>query len=85
MPNLVEGLRNTIRDVVPFGLSVIALILGIGPGWWFFLTLKPAEYDPTLAVLTATLIALIWTGNYTFHAVQDGRTRDQRDSVSQSS
>ena len=31
------------------------------------------EYDPTIAVLTATLIALIWTAYHTFQGVQHSR------------
>lgn len=76
---LVANMKRTIRDIVPFGFSVLALVMGIGPGWRFFWTHHFAEYDPTIAVLTATLIALIWTANYTFHAVQDGRSREIRD------
>jgi hypothetical protein len=68
------------RDPVPFVLSAIALGLGVGPGWPFLWTFRLARYDPTIAVLTATLIALIWTADYTFHAVRDGRIREQRES-----
>jgi hypothetical protein len=71
---------NVVRgDPYPVLLSAIALALGLGPGWRFFWTLQFAEYDPTIAVLTATLIALIWTANYTFHAVLDARNREARE------
>lgn len=79
MPRILDDIQRTVSDVVPFGLSVLALVLGIGPGWRFFWTLGLAEYDPTIAVLTATLVALIWTANYTFHAVQDERSREARE------
>lgn len=61
-------------------LSFIALALGVGPGWPFLWTGRLREYDPTIAVLTATLIALIWTANYTYHAVLDARERDELES-----
>jgi hypothetical protein len=77
---VVKRILGTIRrDWPPFAVSAVALGLGIGPGWRFLWTLKPAEYDPTIAVLTATLVALIWTADYTFHAVNDGRRREERE------
>jgi hypothetical protein len=66
-------------DLIPILFSVIGLALGIGPGWSFLWTLKLSAYDPPLAVLTATLIALIWTADYAFHAVRDARRRDARE------
>jgi hypothetical protein len=75
-----KKIRETVlRDWVPFALSALALILGVGPGWPFLWTFRLAEYDPTIAVLTATLVALIWTADYTFHAVQDSRDRESRE------
>ncbi|HEX9130570.1 MAG TPA: hypothetical protein VF850_15500 [Gemmatimonadaceae bacterium] len=60
-----------LANPYPMWLSAIALALGIGPsGLRFLWTLKPAEYDPTIAVLTATLIALIWTANYAYLVVK---------------
>lgn len=73
---IIETIR---RDPAPFILSAAAIALGIGPGWPFLWTLHLAEYDPTNAVLTATLVALIWTADYTFHSVRDGRIRDERE------
>ena len=37
------------------------------------------EYDPGLAVLTATLIAIIWTAYHTFQGVQHARTLLERE------
>lgn len=51
-------------------LSAIAVALGIGPGWSVFWSPKTVEYDPTIAVLTATLVALIWTAYYTYRVVK---------------
>ena len=76
----LKEIRNSVRrDPIPFVLSAAAIALGIGPGWPFMWSLRPAEYDPTNAVLTATLVALIWTADYTFHSVRDGRIRDERE------
>jgi hypothetical protein len=74
------GIARTIgRDWPPFLLSAFAIGLGIGPGWIALRHFRLAEYDPTIAVLTATLVALIWTADYTFHAVNDGRRREERE------
>jgi hypothetical protein len=77
---LIRKVWETFRtDPFPIILSGAALGLGIGPGWPFLWTFRLAEYDPTIAVLSATLIALIWTADYTFHAVRDARLREQRE------
>lgn len=68
MKTMSEAFRT---NPYPMWLSAIALALGIGPsGLRFLWTFKLAEYDPTIAVLTATLIALIWTANYAYLAVK---------------
>ena|SRR5689334_12608839 len=80
MPNIVSRAWSTVRrDWPPFALSALAIALGIGPGWRAASHLTLAEYDPTIAVLTATLVAPIWTADYTFHAVNDGRRREERE------
>lgn len=48
-----------------------AIILSILPV--FFVRHDALEYDPTIAVLTATLIALIWTAYHTFQSVAHSR------------
>lgn len=71
MLRFVKKLWQMFRaDFFPKVLSVIALALGIGPGWLVFWRPVQVEYDPTIAVLTATLIALIWTAYYTYGVVQ---------------
>ena len=68
MTKIWEAFRT---NPYPMWLSALALSLGIGPSGARFLgTLKLAGYDPTVAVLTATLIALIWAANYAYLAVK---------------
>lgn len=70
------------RDRTAALASLLALLLAVAPGvaqriekgTW-------GEYDPTIAVLTATLIALIWTAHYTFRAVRHARQAEERENV----
>jgi hypothetical protein len=46
--------------------SVVSIFLAIAPVFW-----ADVEYDPTLAVLTATLVSLIWYTYFTYKAVNN--------------
>lgn len=59
------------RDRTAAWASVLALLLAVAPGFTErYQKGRWGDYDPTIAVLTATLIALIWTAHYTFRAVR---------------
>lgn len=69
---LLAGLVGLFRtDRAPMLLSVFAFLLGVGQGWSVLWTGRFVAYDPSTGVLTATLIALIWTAYYTNYAVRD--------------
>src|SRR6266849_8541248 len=53
-------LRRWLPLIVSALFTVASIFLAIGGG---------GEYDATLAVLTATLIALVWTGFFTYLSV----------------
>jgi hypothetical protein len=77
------GISEPFRvDQTPAWASVLALLLAISPGVSERLGKgRWGEYDPTIAVLTATLIALIWTAHYTFRAVRHARQAEERADV----
>ncbi len=61
---------------IPFLFTAIALLLAIWPRINALINGGRSDYDPTIAVLTATLIAIIWYTYYTFETLQHARTRD---------
>ena len=76
----VRGIVRLFREEkTPMWASLFALLLAVWPGFvewrqrgtW-------GEYDPTIAVLTATLIALVWTAHYTFRAVRHAKQAEER-------
>jgi hypothetical protein len=70
------------KDRTPAWASVFALILALVPGMVDrYQTGHWDAYDPTIAVLTATLIALIWTAHYTFRSVQHARQAEERENT----
>jgi hypothetical protein len=70
------------RDKTPAWASILALLLAIAPGLRErYATGRWGEYDPTIAVLTATLIALIWTAHYTFRSVRHARQAEERENT----
>lgn len=69
------------RYPLPAWVSVGAIGLGIGPGWRFLWTSQLQTYEPATAVLTATLIALVWTAHFTFQAVKLSSEKEQRERV----
>jgi hypothetical protein len=77
----VRGATEPFRvDKTPAWASVIALSLALGPGAIDrYQSGRWDSYDPTVAVLTATLIALIWTAHYTFRSVKHARQVEQRE------
>lgn len=73
---LLKGLVTLFwTDRAPMLLSVFALVLGIGQGWSVIWTHHIVPYDPATAVLTATLVALIWTAYYANYSIRDARVR----------
>jgi hypothetical protein len=77
----VFGITEPFRkDRTAAWASLLALSLAVAPGisqriergTW-------GSYDPTISVLTATLIALIWTAHFTFRAVKHARNAEERD------
>jgi hypothetical protein len=77
---VIWGFTEPFRtDKTPAWASILALLVAVAPGLaeryehgrW-------GGYDPTIAVLTATLIALIWTAHYTFRAVRHARQAEER-------
>lgn len=69
----LEGLEK--KDKRSYWFAIIAtgaaIVLSILP---VFMPHAELQYDPTIAVLTATLIALIWTTYHTFQGVAHART-----------
>ena len=53
--------------------TYVAVILAVLPPIINKRLRSPEFYDPTVAVLTATLVALIWTAYHTFQGVQHAR------------
>jgi hypothetical protein len=83
-PNIGAGWGITEpfrKDRTPAWASVFALLLAIVPGVIDrYRTGHWDSYDPTIAVLTATLIALIWTAHYTYRGVRYAtQAREQAD------
>ena len=59
--------------------SAIALLLALGTGILALVTGETAPYSPEVAVLTATLVAVVWYTAFTNETLQYGRERDQRE------
>jgi hypothetical protein len=76
----IWGVSEPFRtDKTPAWASLVALFIAVAPGLSQRLDEGAwGEYDPTIAVLTATLIALIWTAHYTFRAVRHARQAEER-------
>lgn len=55
--------------------SCVGLVLAIAPGIISFARDRQATYDGSLAVLTATLIAVVWYTEFTFEALHHARTQ----------
>ncbi len=67
-PFLIACLLSALGAIFAVWLGVAALIFG-----------GKSEYDPTIAVLTATLIAVIWYTYYTREVLQHARVRDEQE------
>lgn len=67
---------NSKRRWIPCLFTAVALLLVLWPGIDALVSGGKSDYDPTAAVLTATLIAIIWYTYYTFEILQHARTRD---------
>lgn len=53
--------------------TVVAVLLAVGPGISAIFAGHVASYDAGLAVLTATLIAIVWYTHFTYQAVEASR------------
>jgi hypothetical protein len=81
--SFIWGVTEPFRtDKTPAWASVLALLLALAPGGVHRIhSGRWDDYDPTVAVLTATLIALIWTAHYTFRSVRHARQAEERENV----
>ena len=61
--------------------SVAAIILSVLPGAGSMVHSQLPAYDGSLAVLTATLVALIWYTQFTFDTLAHYRTRDEQERI----
>jgi hypothetical protein len=62
--SVVRSRRFRLPLAIAWGASVTGVGLAVAP--WFF---GPSNYDPGVAVLTATLVAVIWYTYFTYKAV----------------
>lgn len=74
----IDGESSLLRSgrVIAVLATCTSLLLALFPGVLAMLTGQRAEYDAALAVLTATLVAVIWYTQFTFEALHLARTRD---------
>ena len=61
-----------ISTLVSAFLALLTGIVGLPNG-------QGAPYSPEVAVLTATLVAIIWYTAFTYEALEESRERDQRE------
>lgn len=63
--------------LVAWAASVASIALAVAPGLFAWSTGSKPRYDPTLAVLTATVIALVWYTCFTYESVEHQRITDR--------
>lgn len=69
---------NSFKIALIFSLT--ALIFAILPGILFYIrTGKIADYSPEIAILTATLIAIIWYTAYTYDNLKHQQKRSEQE------
>ena len=61
------------RRTLAWGATAASLVLAVAPGFQALRSGLTPSYDGSLAVLTATLIAIIWYTQYTYESLQYAR------------
>ena len=67
---------NSKVRMIPWVFTATSLALALLPGALALIQGSKSYYDSTLAVLTATLVAIIWYTYFTFETLQHAQTRD---------